>query len=537
MSGKNQLRLVAGAAITVLVLGGCGDGGEPATTEPRTEVRTGGELRVQLAEPRNLVSSNNTESEGAAVARALWTGLVDYDPETYKLSNLMAESITSTDNKNWTIKIKSGWTFHNGEPVNADAYLRAWNTASYGPNAHQGSHFFERIQGYDEVAAKTPTAKEISGLKRVSDTEFTVALKEPFAGFPQTVGYTSFMPMAKACADDLKACDDAPIGNGPYKMDGKWEHKQRIKLVRFEEYKGRKAPLDRLTFQIYEKIDTAYNDFLAGNVDLMRSTPPAKIPEARSRFGTRLIEKRNASLTVVGFPLYEPAFQNKQLRQALSLALDRQAIIDAVFQGRFTPADSFAPPNFPGGKAGACKYCTYDVAKAKDLLAQAGGWPAGKKMELWFNAGAGHETWMQAVGDQLKKNLGIDYELKGSLQFAQYLEIGDAKKYTGPWRYGWSPDYPLIENYLKPLYGKDASSNNSGYDNPAFDSKIREGDQAKSVEEASKIWAEAEAMVGEDIPVIPMWYGKTSYLHAETVAGVVINPIQGLDYFGVGLKK
>jgi peptide/nickel transport system substrate-binding protein len=521
----------------VLVLGGCGDGGEPATTEPRTEVRTGGELRVQLAEPRNLVSSNNTESEGAAVARALWTGLVDYDPETYKLSNLMAESITSTDNKNWTIKIKSGWTFHNGEPVNADAYLRAWNTASYGPNAHQGSHFFERIQGYDEVAAKTPTAKEISGLKRVSDTEFTVALKEPFAGFPQTVGYTSFMPMAKACADDLKACDDAPIGNGPYKMDGKWEHKQRIKLVRFEEYKGRKAPLDRLTFQIYEKIDTAYNDFLAGNVDLMRSTPPAKIPEARSRFGTRLIEKRNASLTVVGFPLYEPAFQNKQLRQALSLALDRQAIIDAVFQGRFTPADSFAPPNFPGGKAGACKYCTYDVAKAKDLLAQAGGWPAGKKMELWFNAGAGHETWMQAVGDQLKKNLGIDYELKGSLQFAQYLEIGDAKKYTGPWRYGWSPDYPLIENYLKPLYGKDASSNNSGYDNPAFDSKIREGDQAKSVEEASKIWAEAEAMVGEDIPVIPMWYGKTSYLHAETVAGVVINPIQGLDYFGVGLKK
>lgn len=531
-----RLRLAVGAAATVLVISGCGGGGDTSTPETRTDVKSGGEIRIQLGEPKNLVSTNNTESEGAAVARALWTGLIDYDPSSYKLTNLMAESIASSDNIKWTIKIKGGYTFHNGEPVNADAYLRAWNTAAYGPNAHTGGHFFERVKGYDEVSAKTPTAKEMSGLQKVSDTEFTVTLKEAFSGFPQTLGYTTFFPMAKACADDLKACDDAPIGNGPFKMDGKWQHKQEIKLVRFEGYKGKKAALDKISFKIYDKIDTAYNDFLAGNVDLIRSTPPAKVPEARSRFGQRLIEKPNESLTFIGFPLYDPAFQNKQLRQALSMAIERKPIIDAVFQGRFDPADSFSPPDFPGGKKGTCKYCTYDPAKAKELFAQSG-WPAGKKLELWFNAGAGHETWMQAVGDQLKKNLGIDYQLQGSLQFADYLRTGDAKKYTGPYRLGWLPDYPLTENYLKPIHGKGGSSNRSAYDNPAFDAKIREGDQAKSVDEAAKIWAQAEEMVAEDMPVMPMWWGKTSYVHAENVAGVSINPLLGLDYFGLGLKK
>jgi oligopeptide transport system substrate-binding protein len=533
---RNRLRLAVGATASLLVLAGCGGGGDTANTESNPDVKAGGEIRIQVGEPRALVAGNVGETEGGAVARALWSGLVDYDNANFKLINVMADSITSSDNITWNIKIKSGWTFHNDEPVNADSYIRAWNVASLGKNAYQGGHFFERVKGYDEVAKKDSTVTEMSGLEKVSDTEFKVTLKQAFAGFPQTLGYTSFMPMAKACADDLKACDEAPIGNGPFKMDGKWEHKQQIKLARFEAYKGKKPALDRITFKIYDKIDTAYADFQANNVDLMRSTPPAKVPEARSRYGARLIEKPSPSFTFVGVPVYDPAYKNEKVRQALSLAIDRQPIIDAVFQGRFTPADSFSPPDFPGGKKGTCGFCKTDTAKAKQLWTEAG-WPAGKKVELWFNAGAGHEVWMQAVGDQIKKALGVEYELKGQLQFAQYLETGDAKKFTGLYRLGWSPDYPLVENYLTPLYGTGGSSNNSGYENPTFDNKIREGDQAKTIEDANKLWAEAEAIVGKDMPVIPMWFGKTSYLHADTVAGVSINSIQGLDYIGLGLKK
>jgi peptide/nickel transport system substrate-binding protein len=520
------------------MMAGCGSTQPPTAPDAGKDIKDGGELRVYISEPRHIVSTQSGESEGSTVMRGLFAGLIDYAGSDYKIVNVIADSIKSTDNKAWTIKIKSGWTFHNGEPVNADAFIRAWNTGAYAPNAQVGSHFFERIEGYADLQGDAPKAKEMSGLKKVDDTTFQVTLSKPFAGFPAIVGYPVFSPMAKACADDLKACDEAPIGNGPFKMDGKWEHKQQIKLVRNADFKGTKPHLDKLTFKIYDKIDTAYNDLLAGNVDLMpRALPPAKVPEARAKFGSRLLELPSDQFTYLGVPVYQDAYKNKKVSQALSMAIERQPIIDAVFQGRYTPAKSFSPPNFPGGRDNTCKYCQFNPDKAKQLLAEAGGWPAGKKLELWFNAGAGHEVWMQAVGDQLKKNLGIDYELKGQLQFAEYLQTADSKKMTGPFRSAWVPDYPLSENYLTPMYGTGGSSNRSGYSNPEFDARIAQGDAAKSLDEASKIYGEAEAMLGEDLPGIPLWFGKTSVAFGETVAGVTYNGIQGVNYAAIGLKK
>jgi peptide/nickel transport system substrate-binding protein len=530
--------VVVGVSAFLLVLAGCG-GAQQSPTEPSSGkgIKDGGDLRVYIGEPRHLVSTNTGETEGGAVDNALYSGLIEYEGSDYKIVNVMADSVTSPDNKTWTIKLKGGWTFHNGEPVDADAYIRAWNAGAYEPNAQVGSHFFERVQGYPDLQGSAPKAKEMSGLKKVDDTTFQVTLSQPFAGFSTLLGYTAFMPMAKACAADLKACDEAPVGNGPFKMDGKWEHNQQVKLVRYDDYRGVRPHLGRLTFKIYDKIDTAYNDFLAGNLDVMRSLPPAKVPEARAKFSTRLIEQSSPGLTFVEYPLYQDAYKDKRVRQAISLAIERKPIIDAVFQGRFTPARSFSPSDFPGGRDNTCKYCDFNPQQAKQLLAAAGGWPAGKKLELWFNAGAGHEVWMQAVGDQIKKNLGIDYELKGQLQFAEYLETGDAKKFTGLFRLGWSPDYPLNENYLTPLYGTGGSSNNSGYSNPDFDAKIVKGDNAPSLAEAVKAYGEAEDLVGEDMPVIPMWFGKTSVAYAEDVTGVSTNGIRGIDYSAVGFKR
>jgi oligopeptide transport system substrate-binding protein len=536
VGAKNLLRTAVVIAVSAVTVAGCGGSSTPTTSDANKNIKDGGELRVQIGEPRHLTSTNSGESEGSAVMRAIYTGLIDYGAN-YKITNVIADSIKSDDNKTWTIKIKSGWKFHNGEPVDADAFIRAWNTAAYEPNAQGATAFFDRIDGYADLQGDAPKAKEMSGLKKVDDTTFTVTLKEPFAIFPLMLGYVAFMPMAKACAADLKACDEKPIGNGPFMMDGAWEHKQQIKVVRYPDYAGTKAHLDRLTFKIYDKLDTAYNDYLAGNIDLMRNLPPAKVPEARAKFGDRLIEQPSPAFTYVGFPLYQDAFKNKKIRQALSMAIDRKPIIDAVFQGRFTPAKSFAPPDFPGGKDGTCKYCDFNPDKAKALLAEAGGWPAGKKLELWFNAGAGHEVWMQAVGDQIKKNLGIDYELKGQLQFAEYLETADAHKFTGLFRLGWSPDYPANENYLKPLYGTDGSSNNTTFSNPDFDSKISGGDQAKSIDEAGKLYQQAEDIAGEEMPVIPMWFGKSSVTYAETVTNVEWNGIQGVNLQIIGLKK
>jgi oligopeptide transport system substrate-binding protein len=538
MHPRSGLRVAVGASV-LMMMSACGGGDPaPAASGGAGAVKDGGELRVYISEPRHLVSTNTTETEGSAVVRSISAGLITYGNEDYKIINVMAESINTTDSRTFTIKIKDGWKFHNGEAVNADSFVRAWNVGAYAPNAQTGGHFFERIEGYADLQGTAPKTKEMSGLKKVDDTTFTVTLRESFAGFPLMLGYNAFLPMAKACADDLKACDEAPIGNGPFKIDGKWEHKQQIKLVRNPDFKGDKAYLDKLTFKIYDKIDTAYNDMLAGNIDLMpRRVPPTKIADARAKFAGRFIEQPSPSYTYLGVPVYVDGYKNKLLRQAMSLAIDRKAIVDAVYQGSYTPAKSFSPPNFPGGRDNTCKYCEYNVDKAKELLAQAGGWPAGKKVELWFNAGGGHDTWMQAIGDQLKRNLGMDYELKGQLQFAEYLTTRDAKKFTGPFRGSWSPDYPLNENYLKPLYGTGGSSNGPGYSSPEFDKLIDIGDNGKSVDEAGKLYGAAEDLLAEEMPGIPLWYEKTAIAYADGLTGVAYNGILGIGYAKIGYKK
>jgi ABC-type transport system substrate-binding protein len=542
---RKFLKVAVAATAIALFASGCsgGDGdGEGTATD-----QSGGELRVYDSEPAFLLPSAADDEPSIYVIRQLYRGLVKYNAETGAPENDLAESVESTDQKLWTIKIKSGYTFENGEPVNSDAFIRAWNFAAYSPNAQNNAYFMGRIAGIDDVSstdpdddgpkpAPEPKAKELSGLKKVDDLTFTVELTEPFSGFPAQIGYSGFFPMAQACVDDHEACNEKPIGNGPYKIEGTWEHNVGITLARSDTFAGEKGKPDKILYRIYAEVDAAYAAFQAGELDVLYTLPPARYKEAKSTFGDRMYERPSDSFTYVGLPVYQDEFKDKRIRQALSLSIDRQGIIDAVFDGRFSPATGFVSSGFEGYREGTCKYCTQDVAKAKQLLQEAGGWKGGK-LQLWANAGAGHEQWLQAVGDQIKAALGIDYELKVNLQFPEYLATGDAKKFTGPFRLGWGPDYPYIESYLQPLYGTDAGNNSSGYSNPEVDKFITEGDSAATMSDGIASYQKAEDIIGEELPVIPMWFGKVAAVYSDNVETFVWNAISDADYGQMTMKQ
>src|SRR5262249_23257603 len=149
-----------------------------------------------------------------------------------------AESITTTDHKVWTIKIRDGWTFHNGEKVTSDSYINAWNAGAYGPNAQLANQYFDKIAGYDELNPKdgtsTPKAKKLSGLVKKDDLTFEVTLKAPYVNFKSMLGYNSFYPAPNAAFENIAenklaaSYEQAPIGQGPFKMKGVWQHDQAI---------------------------------------------------------------------------------------------------------------------------------------------------------------------------------------------------------------------------------------------------------------------------------------------------------------------
>ncbi len=548
MRGRTPFKLAIGTAAIALFAAGCTTTPTPApTTDPREGA--GGELRIYASEPAFLVPTAADDDPSIQVIRQVYRGLVKYNTETGAAENDLAESISSDDNITWTIKIKPGFKFTNGEAVNSDSFIRAWNYAAYGPNAQNNEYFMHRIDGIDDMAAgedpdedgplpaPDPKAKELSGLSKVDDTTFTVKLTGAFSGFPATIGYSGFFPVAEACLADFDACNEAPIGNGPYKIEGTWQHDDEIVLVRNDDWTGPDyGKPDKMTYKIYADVGAGYDAFTAGDLDVMYTIPRPKVKEAKSTLGDRFYERASNTFTYLGLPLYNDNFKDKRVRQAFSMAIDRQAIIDAVFDGRFKVATGVVSPNFDGYRANVCKYCKLDVTAAKAALAAAGGWKGGP-LELWANAGAGHDAWLQAVGDQLKTNLGIDYKLNVSLQFAQYLETADNRGFTGPFRLGWGPDYPVIETYLAPLYATGGSSNNSVYSNSAFDSAIKDGDSAKTIAEGIASYQKAEDIVVEDLPVIPMWFGQVAAVYAETVDKFIYNPISGVSYGEMTLKK
>jgi ABC-type oligopeptide transport system substrate-binding subunit len=492
----------------------------------------GGSFSFSGSEPEAFAPTSNCySSDCSQIINAVFTGLLRVDPETSEPIYTGAESFESEDGQNWTVTLKDGFTFHNGEPVTAESYVRAWNYAAYGPNATQLGFFFSKVAGYDDLQGEKPKAEEMSGLKVVDDLTFEVELSEPFSQFPLTMSYLpAAAPMAEECMQNIKACNEQPIGNGPYQFAEKWNHNQGINLEKYADYADEETAglADSIEYKIYADLSTAYRDFQGGNLDIV-VPDPSQIPQARAQYADSLLEVDSGSYAYFGFPLYEEAFQDVNIRKALSLAIDRQAIIDNVLAGRFIPATDVISPFVPGSRDDACDACVYDPEQAKSLYDEAGGIP-GDKVSIWFNNDGGHEQWVKAMAQGWQRDLGLDFEFK-SQPFTPYLKaLGTQSEVDGPYRLGWLPDYPSPQNYLDPLYGEGSSNYGKweGEKHDEFLDLVAEGDAAPTIEEGLPAYQEAADIVLDEMVVIPLWFGQTFYVMSDNVDNVQYSPTDQL---------
>ncbi|MFC9297736.1 ABC transporter substrate-binding protein [Streptomyces sp. NPDC057011] len=539
MRGATSAKWVAGAVIVAMAATACGTGKDDAKSG-------GGNITVQLGEPQHgLVGQNTAESEGAEVLNAVFTALVSYDNKTNEVQLAAAESINTTDSKTWTIKVKDGFTFHNGEKVDAQSFVRAWNWGANQENAAEGMPFFSKIEGSEELAPgkdKKPTAKELKGLKIVDEMTFTVTLKEAFSQFKTMLGYNAFYPLPKAFEADPKAFGEKPIGNGPFQMDGAWEHNKQIKVKRYDKYPAEgRAKLEGVTFRIYDNLDTAYNDLRADTIQITDKLPVSAMASVSQEFGDRYIYKPESGVGYIGLPLAQnpEAFGKVEIRKAISMAIDRDAITKTIFNNTRKPADDFVSPIIPGYRKGALGDSgQYNPTKAKELFTQAGGVP-GNKIELGYNADGGHKEWIEAVANQLKTNLGVEVTAKPFTKFGEMLDDLGASKYKGAFRMGWVMDYPAMENYLRPIFSKVAieqGSNYGHYVNEDFEALLAKADQAPDAAEGLKLYQQADDILVKDLPYIPVFTYMSSSAYSKSVKNVEVDAQGRMDLAKVELN-
>ncbi|WNI17522.1 peptide ABC transporter substrate-binding protein [Actinacidiphila sp. ITFR-21] len=547
MRGATRVKWAVGVTAVALTAAACGGGSDNGGGGSGSS--GGGIVRASWGDPQNaLEPANTTEVQGGKVLDMVFRGLKKYNPKTAKADNMIADSITSTDSQNFDIKLKSGWTFSNGEPVTADSFVNAWNYDALLKNAQLNASFFSYIDGYAKVHPDTgakSTATTLSGLHKVSDLEFKVKLNQKFSLWPDTLGYSAFYPLPKAFFDNHAAWLRKPIGNGPYAISS-YTKGSLMSLRKWNGYKGPDpAQNNGVDLRVYTDNNTAYTDLQAGNLDLVDDIPAAQLKNVKSDLGSRYINEPAGIIQTIAFPLYNARWSSAnsaKVRQGLSMAINRKQITDRIFQQTRTPASDWTSPvlgSAGGFKAGLCgTECTYDPAKAKQLIQQGGGLPGGR-ITIGYNADTGsHKEWVDAVCNSINNVLGDNKACVGSPTgtFADFRNKITDKKLNNPFRSGWQMDYPLIQDFLQPLYFTDASSNDTHYSNPDFDRLVNQANAEPDTSAAIGTFQDAERQLVKDMPAIPLWYQNGSAGYSSNLSNVVLNPFSVPVYNEIKVK-
>lgn len=537
MKSIRQRALLKGAGLAVvasLALTGCG-----GDTDSQADGDGAVTITANTTEPQNpLVPTSTNEVGGGRVITQIFAGLVSYDVDG-SMQNEVAKSIETEDSQTYEITLEEGWTFTNGEEVTAASFVDAWNYGALATNAQLSANFFAPIEGYDDVnpseEGAEPTAETMSGLEVIDEHHFTVTLSQPESDFPLRLGYSAYSPLPQVAYEDMDAFGENPIGNGPYMMDGEgaWEHNRQIRLVKNPDYEGnRTVENDGLTLRVYTDSEAAYADVQDGALDLIDDVPASALQTYTENDSIEAYSQPGSVFQSFTIPKRLEHFGGEEgqlRRQALSMSINRAQIAEAIFQGSVTPATDFTAPTLDGYSdslegSDVLKHNTEEAKKLWEEANEINQW-SGTFM-LGYNGDASHKQWVDAVTNQISNTLGIEAAGDPTATFGQFRDEIVQRQIDHPFRSGWQGDYPSIGNYLVALYSSDAAdgngANDGDYKNAAFDKKITQAAAAESPEKGIELYQEAQEILLEDLPAIPLWY--------DNVAAASVPELQNVEF-------
>jgi len=392
----------------------------------------------------------------------------------------------------------------------------------------------------EPVEPPSESGKTLSGLTVVDDNTFTVELTTADPEFPVQLAYTAFFPLPSVAYENTLTYNKAPIGNGPFMFPegGEWQQDVAIDLVKYPDYAGERMPtIDGINFVISADLKTPYLEAQAGNLDVVTGIDPDFLASAPTDFPDRFATSPSTAILYMAFPAYLDDTFTKEHRQALSMAIDRELIIEKIFNGSGEAAHSVVPSNL-GGRSDVCPSWNYDPEAAKALWDAAG--PL-EGFDVWFNAGGGHETWVEAVVNMWSNTLGLDSSKVTfqTAEWADYLDHADNSEFTGPFRLGWGQDYPSPLNFLEPLYASymtaaDGGSNAAEYNSPEFDAALEQGKQAIAASgqlaDAVPFYEAAEDILCDDAQTMPIRFGVNQFVWNEDVDNVYMDAYSNVGY-------
>lgn len=463
------------------------------------------------------------QSGNSYIDYALFTPLTSVDPKTKEVSMKVAESVQSSDQKVWHIKLKD-WTFSDGTKVTASSFAKAWSATALGKNGWIGNSQFSIIEGYGDLNPATGDAKEteLKGVKVVDDRTLEVTLAAPNAMFPYILSGTTWAPMPDSAFSDLKSYDAKPVGNGPFMIEGSGigPGVQSLKLVRNETYAGTKAKAKSVDVKLYQDANSQYTSFQGGAIDIAL-IDGNNLADAKTRFKDRLVEVNFPAVVFLAFPLWDKRFEDIKVRQAMAMAIDRETIAKSLLRDSADPATTLAPPSLLGAEGVPCDTCVYDPHKAKSTL---GSWSG--KLELWTTDDPTQSEVLKAIGNEFRTSLGIADVATQSQSIAQlYTSLGQ-KKLNGPFLLYTGVTYPHLYTLTSNLFTP-TLFNVTGYSSQQVTDDLAAAASAGDPKDAlAKTKAAAEVAL-EDLSLTPVYFPKGGLVSSAKVTAVSAEVLGG----------
>jgi oligopeptide transport system substrate-binding protein len=523
--GVALIAVLGGLSIILLATGGGGgesdsssnqDGqGENGSPTPDLPDRVEGELRLFGGDPITLDPACASDAESAAYIVEIFSGLVSFDKDLNIIPDIAESYTVSPDGLVYTFTIRGNVEFHDASRrVVADDFKFSMERA-LNPDTQStvGEVYLDDIVGVDEFIGGS--ASEVSGIKAINDTTLEITIKEPIVYFLDKLTYPTAYVVDRREVGTSTCFEGAdwtlnPNGTGPFKMK-EFVLGERIELeanTRF--YLEPKPSLQQVTYILaggsslvmYENDEIDISGVGVNDVERIRD--PNEPLNAEYRTGA------NMSTDYIGFNTEEPPFDDPEIRRAFAMATDRELVAETVLLDILLPAKGVLPPGIDGYDE-AFEGIPYDPEGGRAIIEEKGGPDLFQDVTLLTSGqGAAPSEALAAITALWEENLGVSIPIEQE-EFGIFLRDIDQGNFS-MFSLGWIADYPDPQNFLEIKLHSESADNETKYSNPEVDDLLDRASSETDEAERIRLYQEAERLIIEDSPWIPLFHGQDSVL-------------------------
>ncbi|MCX7301921.1 MAG: peptide ABC transporter substrate-binding protein [Rhodobacterales bacterium] len=476
------------------------------------------------------------DNESGIIIRDLFEGLYNQDGDGNVVPGVALSHTVSEDGLTYTFTLRPEAVWSNGDPVVAADFVYGWRRAA-SPELASPYSWYISLMGVENadavIAGEMPT--DALGIKAIDDHTLEVRITAPKPYFPQMVTmYTTFPVNQKAVEANPDSWLDPAnfVGNGAYVLTENVPAERTVRERNPLYWDNANTVIEKVTSLVINDENQALTRYLAGELD-KTEVPTGQYPRLLEEYPTQAVSfpllcsyYYNVNLTETG----NPALQDVRVRQALSLAIDRDIVVNNVLAGGQVPAYSlthWATAGFEVPTIEAAGMTQADRnAKAVELMTEAGFGPGGEPLtvDILYNTSDAHKTLAVAISQMWKQTLGVETTLANQ-EWQTFLDARGAQNYQLA-RAGWCGDYNEASTFLD-IMSTASGYNDSKYSNPEYDALL---EQAKTAADPAPLYEQAEQILAADLPLIPVYHYASVFMLNDSIRDWPVGNVQQNTY-------